>query len=196
MQYLRSCCFTFLCLSLPVLTSCTANVVAPVPLELALASCSRTADPAHMVPDRLTLPTSNWRYRIGEVRVLGPTWQDNPPPISASELRTALRRAVRQAGLSGGRSPSSHLPRYILLAQIISQQRLGTYQNSRERLVVYYSLIPQNAPDLIMRNVTISTVADIHDWAGDPCARLCELQEKLARDSIRHMFEELIDSQG
>lgn len=192
MRYLRSGCFTFLCMSLPALSSCTGNMTpTSVPLEVALASCSRTADPIDMVPSRQNLPTLNWKYRIAGVHVIGPTWQDNPPPISASELRTALRRTLHQAGLSENRGPA-----YILLAQIISQQRQGTYQNSSEQLVVYYSLIPQNEPNQIMRNVTISTEANLQDWTSNPCTRLCELQEKLTRDNIRRMFDELIDTQG
>lgn len=195
-MYLRRLCFIGLLLNLLALASCTANVMAPgVPLEVALASCTSADDPNYMVPGRLVLPASGLRYRIGEVRVVSTNWQDTPQPISTTELRTALRHAIHQSGLAVGQGPS-YLPSYILLAQIVSQQREGTYESSREKLVVYYSLIPQNTSDLIMRNVTISTVADIHDWNNDPCARLCELQEKLTRDNIRQMFGELIDSQS
>lgn len=188
-------CSSLLLLWLPLLSGCTGKVAVDLPPAAALSSCSHETNPVNMVPRRLSPPADGWDYRIRKVRVVGPPQQKLQPVITAASFRTALTQAVRMSGLSTT-SDSSGLPQYILLAQFISQQRKGTFTSSRVKLVVYYSLIPQNGPAKVMRNQTITAVDELHDWRRKPCSRLRAVQAQLVRKSIQRLFHGILQEQS
>lgn len=179
-------------LSSCLLNGCAGNIGAALPLTAALSSCSTAANAEHMVPENPVLLTSGVKYRISGVSVVGPTKSAIPPPIMAATFGRALERTLQQTGLFEV-DTQQHDRGYILVADIISQTRHGTFRATTLQLSVSYSLVSQADANKRLWIGTITTSGEINDWKTDACARLRQLQERVSRQNIQQLLNELIE---
>jgi hypothetical protein len=179
---------TLVFLTLMLITGCTDMISAGAPLGAALSSCSIAADAKLMLPETSGHALPAWAYPISAVHVIGPVKSTVPPPILAATFGKALETALRQAdALEPGTSTrdTSH----VLVANMISQNRHGTFAMTSLELTIEYSLHVKDESGQMVWKTVITTTDEIRDWKTDACKRLRNLQEELSKQNIRRLFK-------
>lgn len=173
-----------------LLHGCAGNIGAAVPFGAALASCSTPAEAGHMLPGIAELPSREWLYSFAEVRVTGPEKSTVPPPILAATFRDALERTLDRAGVIR-HSTRIDEKQNILLANIVSQARQGTFKTTNLEVTVQYRIVSLDNFNNILWEKVVTTNGEINDWKIDACRRLRNLQERLSKENILIMLNAL-----
>lgn len=175
-------------LPLLLVTGCSGNILAGAPLGAALTSCSTPANATRMLPAIPASSPHELPYPIQSVHVVGPVKKTVPPPILVAAFETALVSTLHKVDLL---HPQDKASRYILVANIDSQKRQGTYSWTRLELTVKYAIRPQENPEQPVWEAVITTAGEMKDWKTDACHRLRNLQEDLSKQNIRQLLDRL-----
>lgn len=175
-------------LPLIMVSGCSGNLLAGAPMGAALASCSTQADATRMIPEISGVSYHAPLYPVHAVRVVGPIKSSVPPPILAATFKTALESTMSNANFLQSDATANH---YILVANIESQKRQGTFAQTSLELTVKYTLLRQEASELPVWETEITTTGEMQDWKTDACKRLRKLQENLSKQNIRQLLDKL-----
>jgi len=175
-------------LLLVLVSACSSNILAGAPLGAALASCSIPANATRMVPEIPTSPSHEMRYPVHVVQVVGPIKSSVPPPILAKTFTIALESTLQKANLLHPHEQTNH---YILIANIDSQKRQGSFSRTSLELTVKYAIREQDNPEQSVWETDITTAGELKDWKTDACQRLRNLQEDLSKQNIRQLLSVL-----